>query len=237
MFFAPTARPRSTRRTEKFSRARARAAALPAGPAPTTTASNRSAMETRSREAVPVLGFWRERDVGPDLELAEAGAHGAARDLLAEDVRPEEALHHPRGPSRPQVAHGLGGWAVRGGERAVLDLERVPPFGGSERRHHRPAHADRRPDVRHPLEGDEGLLPGGEVLQTLRHRGHHLLGRALPGEVQDALRGRADRRLELLLDRDEELEAEEHDPVAHQLQMALPGVEPEVAREEVRHEV
>jgi len=47
MFFEPAARPRSTSKTENFSLARTSAAADPAGPAPTTTASNRSAMESR----------------------------------------------------------------------------------------------------------------------------------------------------------------------------------------------
>src|SRR5439155_7718675 len=108
-----------------------------------------------------VLGFWRERGVRADLELAEAGAHRAARDLLAQHVPPEEPLRDPGGPARPQVAHGPRGRAVRDRERAVLDLERVPALPGSEHRDDRPPYPDRRTDVPHPLNLGAGLLPGG----------------------------------------------------------------------------
>src|SRR5213594_3421998 len=215
MFFEPAARPRSTSKTENFSFARASAAADPAGPAPTTTASNRSAMESRdaTRGRPEIRLYAGSLGARPDFEIARVGACGDARNLFALHVPSEQGLRNSCRPAGPHVADRLEGSPVRRGERSMLDPERVSPFLGSKLRHRCAPDPDHRPHVGHPAEDDKGLSSCRDPPNPVRHCREDLLCGPLAREVHHGFGGVPDHLLELLLDCDEELETEEHDPM------------------------
>src|SRR5439155_15444272 len=124
--FTPGDRPRSTRRVENPLRARVRAAADPAGPAPTMMASKRSTVpSSHVGKAGRVKGFPRnsQRTQGPQLELATSVALGRTRRFLAEDFALEEIPSEARDLSGQEMAHGFLRAPVGARQRAVGDRQ------------------------------------------------------------------------------------------------------------------
>src|SRR5437016_10884066 len=199
--FTPGDRPRSTRSVENPLRARVRAAAEPAGPAPTTMASKRSTVPSSNvGKAGRVKGFPRnsQRTQGPQLELATSVALGSTRRFLAEDFALEEIPSEARDPSGQEMAHGFSRAPVGARQRAVGDRQDEATMLRVEQGHLQPSPPEERRYVHETSSVRQGQ---GRPRRQDRLQGiHPLLGTPFAGEIQDALRRPANRQLELPLD-------------------------------------
>src|SRR3989441_9088747 len=208
---APGDRPRSTRSVENPFRARVRAAAEPAGPAPTTMTSKCSTISRfprrksgtgKSISSEVSVGHW------PDLELAARAALRDARDLVAEEILVDEEAANSGHPSREEMTRRLLGRTVGEGQRTVepgdRELARIrleaDDLGASP--------SEERGRIDHALGDLQGERLGNPIREgrvEFQARGRAPLAR----QVNDALRRPAHRLLELLLDAHDQFRAVE----------------------------
>src|SRR2546426_10396889 len=165
---------------------------------------------SRFGRAARVKVFLRNsgRTHRPQLELATIPTLCGTGALLTQHVALQEAPAESRDPSGQEVAHRFLRRAVRAGERAVRDDQ-------DEASTLRVKEGDLQTS---PTEEGRGVHETPRVREgergTGRHNGleriHPVPGTPLPGEIQDALRGPADRLLELSLDIHDRLRAADH---------------------------
>src|SRR3989441_6170587 len=211
MPLAPGDRPRSTRSVEKPFRARVRAAAEPAGPAPTTMTSKCSTISRfQRRKSGTGKSLSSEMSVGhrPNLELAARAALRDARGLLTEEILVDEETADSGHPSREEMTHRLLGRTVGEGQRTVEPGDRELARIRLEADALSASPSEECGSIDHALGDLQGERLGNPIREgrvEFQARGRAPLAR----QVNDALRRPAHCLLELLLDADDEFRADE----------------------------